>query len=206
MRASRPLLALASMYILVLVAGCSSTKISSVWMDTEVVPPTFQKVVVIVMGRDQNLRRLAEDTFVHSLPRKVQGVPSYTLFSGEVMPELSEVRARVNEVGADGVVVYRLVAVEKTGSYMPGVAYATPYPYYGTFGAYWGYAAPVVYESGYRVEDQVVRVESNAYSVADERLVWTAQSETLNPGSAELLIDDVIVATMKRLREDKLLP
>jgi hypothetical protein len=184
--------------------SCTSTKISSVWTDPEAGLSPFQKVVVIALGRDQTLRRTAEDTFVRSLPSKVQGIPSYTLLPGEGMPELSDVREGVRAAAADGVVVYRLVSVEKQESYVPGTA--SGYPYYGTFGSYWGYTAPVVYEPGYLVEDQIVRVETNAYAVADEKLLWTAQSETLNPGSAQLVIDDVVLATIQEMRKSKILP
>ena len=204
MRAFRSLFSLASVCAVAVFVGCSSTRIASVWMDPEVRPAPFQKVLVAVIGRDQDLRHIAEDTFVNSLSSNAQGVPSYTLFPGDRMPELSEVRAAVAKMGADGVVVYRVVGVDKVESYAPGVA--TPYPSYGSFESYWSYAVPVAYESGYLVEDEIVRVETNAFSVAQETLVWSAQSETLNPGSAELLIDEVVLATTERMRKDKILP
>jgi hypothetical protein len=204
MRKSRPLLAAASVCLLTVLTSCTSTRIASVWTDPEAEFSPFEKVVVLVIGRDQSLRQLAEDTFVRSLPSKVQGIPSYTLLPGEAMPELSAVRKSVNAVGADGVVVYRVVSVEKQQAYVPGSANA--YPYYGTFGSYWSDAAPVVYDSGYVLEDQIVRVETNAYGVADEKLLWTAQSESLNPGTAQIVIDDVVLATIQEMRKCKLLP
>lgn len=185
--------------------GCSGTKLAAVWKDPEVNFEPFSTVVVLVMTGDQAMREVAEDTFIKGLPSKVMGIPSHDILPGTERPPLDVVLERLRKVHAEGVVVYRLAGIDKQSSYVGGVTYYTPASYYTSFSSYWGYFSPVVYEPGYLVEDQIVRVETNVFSVADETLVWSAQSETLNPESAQVLIDEVVVSTLQRMRADKVL-
>jgi len=185
--------------------GCSGTKLAGVWKDPEVTFEPYSTVVVLVMTGDQAMREKAEDTFIHGLPSKVMGIPSHDIFPGTERPPIKVVLQRLRKVNAEGVVVYRLAGIDKQSSYVSGVTYYTPASYYTSFSSYWGYFSPVVYEPGYLVEDQIVRVETNVFSVADEKLIWSAQSETLNPESAQTLIDEVVVATIHRMRADKVL-
>jgi hypothetical protein len=188
-----------------MLAGCSGTKLAAVWKDPEVTFEPFSTVVVLVMTGDQAMREKAEDTFVHGLPSKVMGIPSHDILPGTERPPIKDILERLRKVHADGVVVYRLAGIDKYETYVDRQAYYVPDSYYSSFSSYWGYFSPVVYEPGYQVEDRVVRVETNVFSVADEKLVWSAQSETLNPESAQVLVDEVVVSTIDRMRADKVL-
>jgi hypothetical protein len=50
------------------------------------------------------------------------------------------------------------------------------------------------------------RLETNLYSVATADLVWSGQSETLNPESLTDVIDSMTAAVAKKLKEEKLIP
>ena len=52
---------------------------------------------------------------------------------------------------------------------------------------YYGYAYRAVYSPPVNVSKTIVRLESNVYDVATEKLVWTAQSESVD---AKLLKTD----------------
>jgi hypothetical protein len=195
---------------LVALAGCASTSLVSSWKDPAVGSLPFKKVVVCAMSQDVTLRRIAEDTFVKGLPKEVQGLTAYSFVPEAEMGDVEKVKARLVQAGVDGAIVYRLVGVEKQTTYVPPTAYATPYyagaPYYGGFGPYWGYSYSVAYSPGYLVEDKIVQVECNAYSVNDEKLAWTARSESVNPSGAQQVIDEVVLVTVARMRTDKVLP
>jgi hypothetical protein len=196
-------------FALLALVGCApSTQISTVWKDPSAGATPFKRVIVCVIGRDQSMRRVAEDAFVQSLPKGVAGVPSYSIMGDTNMQDTLAVRAKVKESGCDGVVLYRLVGVDKETRYVPGTTYTMGYgyPYYGTWGGYYGYASSMAYSPGYMTEDKIIQVECNAYSVSDERLEWTARSETINPASVQSLIDDVVRVTVTQMRTDKILP
>jgi hypothetical protein len=183
---------------LVLIAGCSATRITSVWKEPGLAPQPFRKVVGIAMSQDAELRRLAEDAFVRAVgvPTAVAG---YSVVPDGEMQNKDEVRARVEAAGADGAVVYRVVGVEHQERWVPPT-------YYGDAWGYWGYAAPMVYEPGYLATDRIVQVETNAYQVPTAKLIWAARSDTLNPSDAQQTIDEVVKATVEAMRKDGILP
>jgi hypothetical protein len=49
-------------------------------------------------------------------------------------------------------------------------------------------------------------LETNLYSVATSGLVWSGQSETVNPESIPDARDSMTAAVAKKLKEEKLIP
>ena len=180
------------------VAACSSTRIVSTWRDPAMGPIQFRKVVGVALSRDATLRRLAEDAFVRAVGPDV-GVAGYAVIPDDEMQDRERARARIEASGADGVVVFRTAGVEDRQTWVPPT-------YYGSAWGYWGWAAPAVYDPGYLRTDRVVQVETNAYTVADARLVWAARSETLNPETSRETIDEIVGAAVDEMREARLLP
>ena len=180
------------------VGGCSSTRIVSTWRDPAIGPLQFHKVVGVALSRDATLRRLAEDAFVRAVGPGV-AVAGYAIVPDDEIQDRERARARIEASGADGVVVFRVAGVEDRQTWVPPT-------YYGSAWGYWGWAAPVVYDPGYLRTDRVVQVETNAFAVADARLVWAARSETLNPEASRETIDEIVDAVVAKMREARLLP
>jgi hypothetical protein len=181
-----------------LAAACASTKLTSTWRDPAIGPLQFRKVVGIALTADATLRRLAEDEFVRAVGA-TQGVAGYTLIPDDELRDRERARARLEAAGVDGAVVFRLASVEQRERWVPPTTY-------GTMWGYWGQVGPMVYEPGYLATDQYVQVETAAYSVSDARLVWAGRSQTINPSSAEDLIDDVVRVSVEALRAEQLIP
>jgi hypothetical protein len=180
------------------VVACASTQITSTWRDPAIGPVQFRKVIGIALSADDTLRRIAEDEFVRAVGPTI-GIAGYAVVPDEELSDRDAVRARVQAAGVDGAVVFRLASVETQERWVPPTSY-------GNAWGYWGYAAPMVYAPGYMTTDRTAVVETNAYNVADARLVWAARSETLNPSNARALIDDVVRVVVANMREEKLLP
>lgn len=193
----RPAVAVAAC-LAVLATACASTKLTSTWRDPAIGPVQFRKVVGIALSANPTLRRLAEDEFVRAVG-PTQAVAGYSIVPDEELRDREQVRARVEAAGVEGAVVFRLAAVEERARWVPPTTY-------GGMWSYWGWAGPQVWEPGYLTTDQIVQVESAAYQVSDARLVWAGRSQTLNPSSAEDLIDDVVRLTVAALRREGLLP
>ena len=179
-------------------AGCASTRIVSTWRDPAIGPIQFHKVVGVALSQDATLRRIAEDAFVLAVGPTV-GVAGYAVIPDDEIQDREKAKQRVRASGADGVVVFRVVSMEDRQTWVPPT-------YYGSAWGYWGWAAPMVYEPGYLRTDRVVQVESNAYSVADARLVWAARSETLNPDASRETVDEIVRAAVEEMREAELVP
>ncbi|HZE84695.1 MAG TPA: hypothetical protein VE035_10310, partial [Puia sp.] len=91
----------------------------------------------------------------------------------------------------------RLVNVEKSTQYVPGT-----YPvYYGSWRRYWRYSWTGYYDQGYYTTDKTYNVEVTVYSLRRDKLIWTANTSTINPtGRGELFADvsKAVVAKMEK--------
>lgn len=178
----------------VLAACAPRTQIAADWKAPEFPTTPFTKVAAFAMSQDQILRRIAEDEFVDRLPDNV-GVASYSLIPESDLEDVEKIKKRLKDSGIDGAAVFRLVGEDYQLQYTPGGMYTSFYGYYG-------WAWPMVYSPGYLRTETVVRIEANLYSVASEKLIWSALSETTDPSSARTVIDDVaglVVGRMKRM-------
>jgi hypothetical protein len=180
-----------------LAAGCASTQITSSWSDQDLGRVPFKKVLVVFQHSDPQLRRVLERRMASDVPNSV---PAHAIFSDEEVRDLDKVRARVREQGFDSAVIMRLVGVDRSVSYHPGMVYMVP-SYYRRFYGYWGYGWSTVYEPGYYRADRVVNISTNVYSVTDDKLVWASQSETFNPVNLREAVDEVLRVTSKATGE-----
>lgn len=175
-------------------ASCgASTQFTDMWKDPSLTKLDFKKVAVFALTSDMSMRRVVEDELV-SHCKKVQAVASYTFLEpGEKSKDVEYVKGKVKEIGCDGAITMRVVGVDDKTTYVPGsymTSAAYPTPYY-SFGGYYGYAAPMVYEPGYNITERYVTVETNIYRISDEKLVWSGRSQTVDPASTTELVRDV---------------
>jgi len=171
-----------------LAAGCASTRLTSTWQDPALKDATFHKVLVVFQNADAGLRRIVEDEMARDIP---DSVPAYKVLGDAELRDVDRVKARVRELGFDSSVVMRVVGVEHQQTYVPPEVYTVPAPYRGFWG-YWGYGWTTVYEPGYLRHDRIVRIATNVYSVALDKLVWASESETFNPASLRGAVAEVV--------------
>src|SRR5262245_2868345 len=148
---NRPLRILAAALMLLTAMSCESTKLVSSWKDPGTSRLEFHKVLVMVLSKDDSVRRAAEDTLVAEIT-KAQAVASYTIFPSEdFRSQESTAKEKIKEMGFDGAVVMRMVDKTQQTSWVPG---GYPGPYYSFYG-YWGYGYGVAYSPGYMVTDTI---------------------------------------------------
>ena len=175
----------------ILVAACATTQITSVWKD-----PSYQarpaKVMVIGVARNALNRRLFEDEFVRQLKeRGTEAIASYTVLSDKQQDDQAAIAAKVKELGADTVLITRLVSKKTVQYYVPGTVYYPP-PYYYNWPDYYGYGYRYLYSPGYIAEDQYAVIETNLYESGSDKLVWAATSETVMNDADHKLIKSYI--------------
>jgi hypothetical protein len=178
------LLALASSTLLL--GACADTQLTSTWTNPQYNGVPMTKTAVIVLAKDENTRRYAEDQMIQQLPKGASAVAGHTLFEKPEEAKVDAVRAKLIQDGFDSVLVSRLVTVDKTQSYVPPqtYTYGGVQPYYGSFPGYYGQNYASVYTTpGYTVENITVVVETLLYRLPEGMLVWTATTQTLNPQS-----------------------
>ena len=118
--------------------------------------------------------------------------------------DITTLREQIRANQIEAVVVSRLIKVDNTVTYIPGVAYAVPYPYYNTFYGYYGTLYPVVYSPGYLQQEKKVRIETNLYvtSPPDGQLVWTGVTDTMNPSNVHKAVQGLVKLVVTRMQSE----
>lgn len=162
----------------VFLVSCAATQVVNVWMDDGFKGRKISKTLVIGVTPKEETRKLFEDTFSRKLKeRNVDAVSSYTVLPQGSMADKETIVAKVKQLGADSVLVTKLVDRKTVRTYVPGQTYVAPagpyYNYYGYYRTSYAYA----HTPGYTIDDDVALVETNLYDVSSEKLIWTAHSE-----------------------------
>lgn len=176
-------------------AGCATTttEIEQTWQAPSAAQTRFTKVLAVYAGKDVTVRRSAEDRLVQRLA--AQGVtarPAYAVLTDAEIANLDAAKTKLRAQGFDGVVAMRVVDRETQVEYSPG----TFDGYWGVAWPYWGYGYGYGYP-GYAYTETIVRIETTAYSLDTNKLVWSALSATTDPASVGEMMNDVtqVVAT-----------
>jgi len=199
-------------------AGCSktSTNISQSYRNPGFEETVFKNLLVIGVAENQESRQAFEDAFAKAIADEGGGAQaSWVLLPQSTQLEEEQIRAAIEGKNFDGVLITRLLSVDKDQEYVEPKAYNNPrttyyagggglygYGYYGFYGT--TYAK--VHEPGYFETSTTLRLETNLYSLATNGLVWTGQSETIDPESIPDARASMTAAVAKKLKEEQLIP
>ncbi len=171
-----------------------STKLEKSWADPSFNTATtkpFAKVLIIAPLKDAASQRSAEDKIAKQLKQGV-GVQSYTYLT-PADTNKNAVDQKVLKDGFDGIITMQLKEVEKSTSYVQGSSYG----HYGYRG-YYGYGS---YSPGYYTEDKTFMVETNLFSIRENKLLWSGTTSSLNPTSFEKTMDQIIYTIKYELQK-----
>ena len=180
-------------FIGLMIACTPATKLENSWMDPSLTSGTvksFTKVLVVAALKDESAKRIAEDKIAAQFKPGI-AIQSYTYLDATDTDQ-KQVEAKLKKDGFDGVVLMRLKDVEKSATYTPGTAY----------GGWYGYRNIT---PGYYTENKTFIVETNFYSLAKSKLLWTGTTSTLNPTKLENTIDQIIATIKFELQKKGLL-
>jgi hypothetical protein len=185
--------------------GCSATTIQSTWTDPTFARDPFDRIAVVALFDTVAENRTFEERAARELEeRGLAAIPSYTILGDDRMYEQDELRAELANADVDGILIYRLIAVDETNVYRN----PTPYlnmpregvwgdPYYWYYYPRWDYYGhwrstwDVTRSPGYWEPLAYVIVESSLYDARRDRLVWTAKSETMDGEQFEALAQSI---------------
>jgi hypothetical protein len=154
----------------------------------------------VFVTKDEALRRTLEDKMADELPNTV---PSYRVLRSSDIADTAGIVRRLRKEGFDGAIIMRVVTVDTRVTYSPGAYWYGP-PYY-SFSNYWGTAWGYPYDPGYVYANQIVTIETQIYSLTNEKLIWAGRSETTDPRTAGKLAHSVVGRVVRALKKDGLL-
>lgn len=185
----------------------ASTTLVGSWRDPAYQIRKVNSVLILAVTSDPTRRMVFETSFQNKFQAiGIQPVPGSAVLPVDTMPTREEVLKVVKERNIDLVLVGRLVNVKKEAAYVPPttVMYAPPPGYYG-FYPYYSYGYGVAYSPGYMAEWTTIQIETNVFSTATEKLVWSAVSKTVDATSPQEVTDSVAGAVIEGLIEGKVL-
>lgn len=177
--------------LMLFLAACSGTKVTSSWKEPDVKLNQDQKIMVVALVNDKQdrLRPMIESEMVAALKeRGYNAIAASRKFNPKELKGLSEQKAlnRLRGENIDQVLTVVLLDKDKEKSYVPGNrGMWGPYPYYyGYFGRYYGMMYDRIYQPGYYTTNTKYYMESNLYSLDNRQLLYTVKTETFDPSSA----------------------
>jgi hypothetical protein len=181
-------------------AGCASTRLDDAYVDPAYRGGPFQKLIVIGLGASEGGRAAFEEAVVETLrARGVAAAPSHDMFAASEDVTREAVESWAREGGYDGVLVTRLLDVQRDTIYHPPT-------YYGDFYGYWGSYGPFVTDPGYVTQTTTLVIETTLFDAATAGVVYSVVSKTFDPGSRREVIDELVPLLVRDLTERGLLP
>jgi hypothetical protein len=191
-------------FVFVAAAMAAGPMFTSTWKSPSAKGVTFtgKKVVALIISSDENLRVSGEEQLARELTALgMQGMPAYRMIPREELTSAERARPWFERAGIDGVVSLRPVSMDTRRNEGPTV---WTQPNYSTLWGYYGYGWSTVYVfSGAREETKLV-VETLVHSVPNNALLWAGVSTTTNPKGAQKFITELVAATVKELKDERL--
>jgi hypothetical protein len=194
----------------------ANTNISQSYENPGFETTVFSNLLVIGVAENEEGREAFENAFAKAIQdRGGTAQPSWSVLPKTTQLEEQEIRDALEAGGYDGVLITRLLSVEKDKEYTPASTYNNPRTrYYAGGGGMYGYGFygfygttyAQVHEPGYFKTSTIIRLETSLYSTAADGLVWTGQSETIDPASIPDARASMTAAVAQKLKELNLIP
>lgn len=191
---------------ILMAGGCASTKLTSVWRDPSYTGGVFKHVLVMGVSEETGIRRIFEDEFAAKLKGAgVVAIPSYKLIPQDGPADRATLDATIAKAGADGVLVTRLLKVERQTQYAPGSVIAVPAVgyrrnFHGYYSATW-----IQYSPPQRHDYDIVVLETNLWRPEKDELVWSGMTESFAPSDVRGATQEFADVIIKALREQRLI-
>ncbi|MDY0986809.1 hypothetical protein SOM12_05230 [Flavobacterium sp. CFBP9031] len=192
----------------------SNTSIVNSWRDPDVTiaQEQFKKVLVVALVKDEASRRITENRIAASNP---VFKTSYQYLNATSQLSQEQKLKVLQDENFDGVISMRLVRKEKEVNYVPGTdtgmyyggfdgMYTGMYGY--GFGNWYGMYSPNFYDPGYYQETTSYMVETNVFSLKQNKLIWTGTTESQYVTDLGQTVDAIMQAVVKEMRKDGSLP
>jgi hypothetical protein len=197
--------------VLILAASCGGSRVTNVWKSADVPPPTYNKIMVVGLIRDSDhaLQDRLEAHFVGDLESLgYNAVSAWKLYGPKAFEGLKEQEAinKISSSGADAVITIVLLDKSKERYYVPGrIQYS---PYFIHSNNFWGYYNTMygrILEPGYYQENTKYFLESNLYDTRSNKLVYSVQTQSFDPATAETLGHQYGQLIVKEMVKDQVL-
>jgi hypothetical protein len=200
-----------SIVLMLISIGCSTSKITTSWKAEGMDTRNYKKIMVpgLIKENDRTIKQDMENHFVGDLKEMgYDAISSLQEYGPKAFDNMTEEAAiaKLKTSGVDAVLTIVLLDKEKERKYIPGHIVYSPYGYY--YNRFWGYRTTLynrIYEPGYYVTDTKYFWESNLYDMADQKLVYSVQTQSFDPASSESMGHDYGRKIVKNMEKENVL-
>jgi len=172
------------------ISGCVSTTIQTDWKDPAF-SGTFKKVMVVCLVNEPVIRNSLEDELRAQLnSRGVEAVQSYSLLPSPDTVNSETVRAKVREIGADGVFLVRRMGKESRDV---------------VTAQFTGNGYDVLSQQVVLNTVDVYKFETSLFEATKGMIVWQALSETYDDDVLMKVITNFALLVVKKVSEKGLI-
>lgn len=188
--------------LFLMLCSCASTKIVNSWMEPnkEITINKLKKVLVVAMFNNETSNHKAEDQMVSYLEGK--GIPSYNYLNNSFdKTRVEAIQNKIKKDGFDGAVTMRLIDVDKETLYQKNGLNRYPNNY-RDFSNYY-YDSSISYNNPENyVTTKTYTIETNIYSITENKIIWSALTETTDPKGVKKLTEEVSKVVYKQMLKD----
>lgn len=185
--------------------SCASTKIVESWKapNKQISISKLQKVLVVAMFKDDTSNRKAEDQMVKFL--KGKAIPSYSYLNKNFdKTKVEVIQNKIKKDGFDGAITMRLIDVDKETIYSRNGINRFPNNY-RDFSNYY-YDSSISYNNQENITvSKTYTIETNIYSITENKIIWSALTETSDPQGVDKMTQDVVKVAYKQMIKDGLI-
>lgn len=189
----------------VALVACGSTTFQSTWKAPEAAPLKLDqgtKVIAMVASANTAKRRGMETALVNELGEHgLDGIAAYSVVPADVGKDAKKAKPYIEKSGAKYALVMQVTGKDKEITSTPtmGVGRWGGGFYGAGWGGYgWGWGGADIQT------DTLVGVETLLYDLSTDKLIWTGQSQTMNPSKADSFARELVGAVGNQLQKDGL--
>jgi hypothetical protein len=169
------LMAMAATGMLAL-SSCTTVNLTS-WKDPGSNAQINKLVVMALFDKLEYAKPFEETTASYWTTKGLKCVKSLDFMAPGQQFTSEELKEKVAQQGADAIVIFTPKSADKSVNY-------TPPTYTGYYRGWYGGLYSV--SPGYYSESTTYHVQANLYTISDDKLIWTGDLSTTDPGSIEM--------------------
>ncbi len=200
-------LVLCAVPLVLLLFACSpKNRVTSSWSDPSFSGYNADNILVLGVSKNEIHIKLFENVFVDELSKNnIQAIASYKAIGQVLEPNRQIVEAAVAKTGASSVLITHVVNRTTATQDFPGSIHFIPGGFYGNMYGYYNETYQTIYHPPTSVTRTTVHLESNLYDVASAQLVWSAQSDAIDPKLLRTDFERIVDVLIANMKNDKVL-
>jgi len=196
---------LASVALAFLVA-CATSKLIRQEANPAYVGKPLQSVMVVGVNADEIVRRTFEDRVVALLgQRGIKGIAGYSAIGRRGQVQEAELREAIAKSGAEGVMITRVIRVDRTSGTLPESTVAVGYGWGGFYGYYSGVWQTVTTPAQTVTGPAWTVSETRLFDAKNGALAWTGLVDTRENDNLDAAMTQYIKVIFDAMVGDKVL-